>query len=118
MLVLLLLGLLQPVASAYGFTCALPHSPVQAAPLPDDATSEHSAGGHEGHLAISAPHQHDSVPQPDLAVTSATTCSVAAIPSEQRLPKAAATARRVLQISDLPPASLFIPPLFHPPRLS
>ena len=34
MLVLLLSGLLHPLAAAQGVTCALPHGPAQAAPQP------------------------------------------------------------------------------------
>jgi len=113
-LALLLSGLLQPLAAAQGVPCTRTHAPAQEAVHAVDGPASES----EGPRAISAPHQHDSIPQPGAAGAPSASCGVAAVPSGQRLPSPAVTARQLLPQGDLPPASLLIESLFRPPRLS
>lgn len=115
-LVLLLSGLLQPLAAAQGVTCARKHAPAQEAPV--RAALDGSTSASYGSGVVSSPHQHDSIPQPDAAGAPSASCGVAAIPSEQRLSSPVVTARQRLHVGDLPPASLLIQSLFRPPRLS
>src|SRR5690606_9699229 len=94
------------------------YAPVQEAGQATDATFDEYAGVHEGRRTIAAGHHHDRGPLPDAASASSASCGVAAIASEQRLPSPAATARQLLHLGELPPASLLIESLFRPPRLS
>lgn len=117
-LALLLSGLLQPLAATQGGRCARTQALAPEAGLAIAPALEISAALHDAPRAISAPHQHDSVPQPNTTGALSGSCGVAAIISEQRVDSPAAAARQRLHESELPPTSLLIRSLFRPPRLS
>ena len=117
-LVLLLSGLLQPLAVAQGVTCARSHASGQAAEQPSGPGSDDGVGAADASRAVSIEHTHDPAPQPDEPGVPAGPCGVAALPAERSQSSPVTTARHLLPPGDLPPASLLVQSLFRPPRLS
>ena len=118
-LVLLLTGLLQSLASAQGMTCARTHSPAHVAEQPVGPAVDDAVSASEGQHPLAIEHAHSTIPQPDAAGVPSALCGTAAVlPAERRLPSPAAMARHLLPPGDLPPASFLVPSLFRPPRLS
>jgi hypothetical protein len=117
-LVLLVSGLLQPLAAAQGVMCGRTHAPAQAAQRSADPTVGFVASMADGPRDSSIDHQHSSIPQPDETSAPSVPCGVAALPAERSMPSPNTRARHLLPAGDLPPASLLIQSLFRPPRLS
>jgi len=119
-LALLLSGLLQPLAAAYGLTCAPPALVAEATqPVHDTATDLGSLGGPDASVIwLTGAHDHSTIPLPHASAASTAPCGVAGLLEQPAPLLDSPEARPLLSRDDLPPASALLQSLFRPPRLS
>jgi hypothetical protein len=119
-LVLLLTGLLQSLASAQGVTCTRSHAPADAERQVHGSSIVDGRPADAGAplAAADTDHHHSHAPQPADARAPSAPCGTAIVPAERSTPSLHAVARPLLPWDDQVPARLLTGPLFRPPRLS
>ena len=119
-LVLLLSGLLQPIAAARGVTCFRTHAPAGAVQQARGSTLEAGSAADvvTSSGVVDGDHRHSRDSRPEDPRAPSAPCGVAAVPGDPGTLSHTAVARQLALRGDQIPASVLPEPLFRPPRLS